>query len=240
MIRIAMWSGPRNLSTAMMRSFGARDDTACIDEPFYAAFLQLSGADHPMREETLAAHEVDAGKVAWDLAHGDRPAEVFYQKHMTHHMVAGIPRGWMADVTNVFLIRHPFRVLQSYAKKRAEITLDDIGFVQQTDLFHEGWALAGRRPVVIDADDILSDPRRALASLCTAIGIPPTDGMLRWAAGPRPEDGAWAPHWYDGVWSSTGFAPPPAPVCMPPEGLEDLAETAMPHYTALKSLALAI
>ena len=229
MIRIAMWSGPRNLSTAMMRSFGARPDTSCVDEPFYAAFLKLTGAEHPMRAETLAGQENDPFAVADQLVTGSDTA-VQYQKHMTHHMVDGIPREWMGQVRHAFLIRHPARVLGSYAKKRQEVTLSDIGFVQQTELFDIAKTLTGSTPVVVDSDDILRRPAEALSTLCDALSIPYTDDMLHWDRGPKPEDGPWAPHWYDGVWNSTGFGAAPAPLPSLPPELEALAAEAMPHY----------
>lgn len=233
-----MWSGPRNLSTAMMRSFGSRADTACIDEPFYAAYLDKTDTDHPLRAETLARHERDAEKVAEDLVNGHRDAEIFYQKHMTQHMVEGIPREWMAHVTNVFLIRHPARVLASFAKKMSKVTLDDIGFVQQTDLCNEVRDLTGKPPIVIDTDDILADPKQALTALCEAIDIPFDEAMLSWEAGPRPEDGAWAPYWYDSVWNSTGFAPPPGPLPEIKRELVPIMERAETHYETLKAHAI--
>ncbi|MEM1379945.1 MAG: HAD family hydrolase [Pseudomonadota bacterium] len=240
MIRIAMWSGPRNLSTAMMRSFGARRDTTCIDEPFYAAFLDKTCTDHPLREETLAAHERDPDVVASDLAFGTRDADVFYQKHMTHHMVPGVPKEWMGHVVNVFLIRHPARVLASYAKKRTAVTLDDIGFTQQTELFAYVTEALRQKAVVIDSDDILRAPKEALSLLCSEIGIPYADDMLSWKKGPRPEDGAWAPHWYDGVWQSTGFGEPPGPLPDVQGTLGDLCAKALPHYKKLKAQAIPV
>src|SRR5262249_9699853 len=161
---IAMWSGPRNLSTALMRSFGARADTTCVDEPFYAAYLAQTGLDHPMRTEILAAHENDAAVVAATLPHGAHPHPVFYPKHMTHHMIASMPRAWMAHVRHAFLIRHPARVLASYAKKMETVSLEAIAFPQQAELYEHASALTGKAPVVIDADDVLRDPRGMLTA----------------------------------------------------------------------------
>lgn len=204
-VRIAMWSGPRNLSTAMMRSFGARPDTVCVDEPFYAAYLDIAGLDHPMREDILAGHPTDPDAVALAMSAAPAAAPVFYQKQMTHHMVDGVPRGWMSEVRHAFLIRHPARVLASYAKKMEAVSLEAIGFAQQKELFDLVSDMNGERPVVIDSDAILHDPAGQLKGLCEGLGIGFDEAMLSWAPGPRAEDGVWAPHWYDAVFRSTGF-----------------------------------
>jgi hypothetical protein len=233
-VRIAMWSGPRNISTAMMRAFENRPDTAVIDEPFYGAYLLRSGVDHPLREEVLAVQATDVEAIAAALA-GPAPeaASVFYQKHMTHHMLPGVPRAWMGEVRNAFLIREPRRVLASYAARRVAVEVDDIGFAAQARLFDEVCDLAGAAPPVIDADDLLADPRAALGRLCAALGIPFDEGMLAWPAGPRASDGAWAPAWYDAVIASTGFGPPaPAPGELEPR-LEAMANAVRPFYDRL-------
>ena len=236
--RIAMWSGPRNLSTAMMRSFGSRLDTTCVDEPFYAAFLTLTGADHPMRDDILAAHETDPHRVAADMISGASKAAIVYQKHMTHHMVEGIPRDWMEQVTNAFLIRHPARVLASYARKMEAISLEAIGFSQQIELFEAARSLSGETPVVIDSDTILADPEAALKSLCTRLSIPFDPAMLAWQPGPKPEDGAWAPHWYDAVIASSGFGAPPGPLPDLPKHAQPVLEQALPIYERLADYAV--
>ena len=233
MTRIAMWSGPRNLSTAMMYAFAARGDCAVWDEPFYAAYLAATGADHPMRAETTAAGIVDPVEVAAAIEAGipDDRAH-WYMMHMPHHRVAGFPLGWAASCVNVHLIRHPARVIASYAEKREEMTLDDIGYSQQLRIWE---ALPGP---VIDSADIRVDPRQALAALCAEIGIAFVPGMLEWPAGPKPFDGAWAPHWYNAVHRSTGFAGPEGPLPeVPPERRGLLAE-ALPVYEAMHAEAL--
>ncbi|HZZ35767.1 MAG TPA: hypothetical protein VFE03_08585, partial [Caulobacteraceae bacterium] len=171
-VRIAMWSGPRNISTAMMRAFENRPDTAVVDEPFYAAFLAQSGVAHPMREAVLAAQPRDWRAVAAFLV-GPVPGgrAVFYQKHMTHHMLPGFGLDWMASCRNAFLIRPPDQVLASYTAKRAEVTLEEIGFVRQAELFDREADRLGAAPPVLDAGDVLADPRAALAALCAALGI---------------------------------------------------------------------
>ncbi|MFN4183264.1 MAG: HAD family hydrolase [Hyphomonas sp.] len=213
-LRIAMWSGPRNLSTTMMRSFAARADTAAIDEPFYAAYLKLTGLLHPMTDEIFAAHEADPAKVIDHLT-GPVPGgkSVFYQKHMVHHMVDGIPMDWLDRIErHVVLIRHPARVVASYARKMDTLSPEAMGFPQQEALWRQLTRAQAAAPVVVDADLILEDPESVLRRLCAAIGLGWDSAMLSWPAGPREEDGAWAPHWYDAVWRSTGFGDPPGPV----------------------------
>ncbi|MEP1230123.1 MAG: HAD family hydrolase [Litorimonas sp.] len=228
-IRIAMWSGPRNLSTAMMRSFGARADTVCVDEPFYAAYLDMTGQAHPMRDEILARHETNPLRVINEMVNAPPLAPIFYQKQMTHHMLQDIPRQWMGHVRNVFLIRHPARVLASYIKKMEAISLEAIGFAQQLDLFNFAQSLSGETPIVIDSDDILKNPKGMLCSLCEHLGIAYDEAMLSWAQGGRPEDGAWAPHWYDAVCQSTGFS----------QLREEIPELA-PEYKDIQDKALEI
>jgi len=238
-VRIAMWSGPRNISTAMMRAFENRADTAVVDEPFYAAFLALTGRDHPMREAVLAAQSTNPAQVAKALLGPvPRGRAVFYQKHMTHHMLPGMDRSWMDGCDHAFLIRAPERVLASYVAKRTEVSLDEIGFVQQADLFERVADRLGRAPPVLDAQDVRVDPKRALTALCSALGIAFDDAMLSWPPGPRASDGVWAPAWYDSVERSSGFEPGFAePVQLSP-ALQTIADAAGPHYERLKAFAL--
>lgn len=238
--RIAMWSGPRNISTAMMRAFENRPDTCVIDEPFYSVYLDRTGADHPMRAESLASQSTNWRLVVAELL-GPLPEEtpVFYQKHMTHHMVEGVGLDWMAHCRNAFLIRSPERVLASYAAKRPQVTLDDIGFVRQAELFDLEAERLGVAPPVIDADDVLRDPRRVLAELCGALGIPFKTAMLKWPPGPRATDGVWAPVWYGQVEQSTGFAPPPTAPPVLDAKLAAIAQAARPHYERLAQYRLA-
>ena len=232
--RIAMWSGPRNLSTAMMYSFAARGDCTVWDEPFYAAYLDATGVNHPMRDDIIAAHEPDPDVVA-ATCRGPVPQgnALFYQKHMTLHMVPEFDRRWMRSCTNVFLIRHPARVVASYAKKREGATLADIGFVQQSELFDEVSAWSGSAPVVIDSDDIRADPEAMLQKLCAAIGISFTRKMLRWPAGGNAADGIWSPHWYAAVHRSTGFDGAEGPLPDLGGAYADLAAHALPNYDKL-------
>ncbi|MGH6876100.1 MAG: HAD family hydrolase [Rhizomicrobium sp.] len=239
-VRIAMWSGPRNISTAMMRAFENRADTAVIDEPFYAAYLSISGTNHPLREKTLAAHESDWRKVVKVLT-GPVPGgrTIFYQKHMTHHMLPEIGRGWMPACRNVFLIRAPEAVLASYSAKRAEFLPADIGFASQREMFEAEAERLGTAPPVIDAEDVLRDPHQALGALCTALKIAFAEGMLHWPSGSRATDGAWAPAWYDSVAHSTGFAQPRRYPPLDAE-LKRVADAVRPHYECLARHKLAI
>jgi hypothetical protein len=236
-IRVAMWSGPRNISTAMMRAFENRPDTAVVDEPFYAAYLADTGLDHPMRDEVLASQPQDWREVADSLT-GEAPGgrAIFYQKHMTHHMRPSFGLDWIADCRNAFLIREPEAVLASYAAKRAEPTLEDIGIVRQRELFEREADRLGHAPPVVRGADVLADPRGALIRLCAALDVPFREDMLAWPAGKRASDGVWAPAWYDAVERSTGFEAPLRSADPPlSAALHRVAEAARPHFEILAS-----
>ncbi len=238
--RIAMWSGPRNLSTAMMRSFGARADVAEVwDEPFYAAYLAATGKDHPMRAAVLASQPQD-WRVAARACGGTEgpPGTVIYQKQMTHHMLPEFGLDWMDAAANVFLIRAPERVAASYAAKREQVALEDIGFVQQAALFERVAERTGTPPPVIDAEAVRADPEGVLRRLCAAIRLPWDAAMLAWPPGPRAGDGVWAAHWYGSVEASTGFSPPDPPPPPLTGALAALAEAARPSYERLRPFAL--
>ncbi|MEM7441346.1 MAG: HAD family hydrolase [Pseudomonadota bacterium] len=200
-MRIAMWSGPRNLSTAMMYSFAARPDCDVMDEPFYAAYLAATGIEHPIGADIIASGDRDPVDVIARCLAGSGDGRISYQKHMCQHMIEGFDRGWMSQMANVFLIRHPARVLASYAVKRENPTLDDIGFATQRDMIR-----AFPDAPVIDSATIRGAPEAALTLLCGAIGIRFDPAMLSWPKGGNPADGVWAKHWYGAVWQSTGFA----------------------------------
>jgi len=234
-MRIAMWSGPRNLSTALMYAFAARDDCAVWDEPFYAAYLAATGLEHPMRSEILAAGVKNPAKVV-ESCLGKIPDEktVFYQKHMTQHMIPDFNRTWLTQLTNVFLIRHPAKVLASYQAKRESITLNDIGFWQQEELFDQIAEAKGSQPIVIDSESILAEPKAAFIRLCGAIGIEFQEQMLSWPKGPHKHDGVWGSHWYKSVWESTGFTQKPASAPSL-DGLDqDILAQAMKSYTKMQ------
>jgi sulfotransferase family protein len=201
-----MWSGPRNISTALMRSWENRPDAVVVDEPLYAHYLDVTGLDHPGRSEVLAAGETDWRVVVQGLLAPTPGFRVFYQKHMAHHLTPDIEREWILGLTNVLLIRDPGEVISSYLKSREQVTVDDIGLRQQNLLYDE-LAASTMEPRVIDAADFLGDPERYLRGLCELAGVEFDQAMLRWPPGPRPSDGIWAPYWYAAVWESTCFAP---------------------------------
>ncbi|MFK8043228.1 HAD family hydrolase [Congregibacter sp.] len=205
--RVAMWSGPRNISTAMMRSFENRSDCSVIDEPFYAAYLAETGLDHPGRAEILSSQPRDCEKVAKALCE-DEPAALYYQKHMTQHILPNMDLAFTEGLTNCFLIREPRRIIASYARVRSEFTLEELGFTQQAALFDRECDRLGKVPPVLDAAMTLANPAGVLSQLCSLVSVPFSDAMLSWPKGPRDSDGVWAPYWYDSVWASSGFAPP--------------------------------
>lgn len=223
-----MWSGPRNISTAMMRSFGARSDSVVVDEPLYAHYLRVTGLDHPVRDEVLASQPQrwqDA--VAQLLQPLPDDIQVQYQKHMTHHLLPEIGEEWMVGLRHAYLIRDPARVIASYARVRTEPNLADLGFEQQARIFHR---FDGP---VVDADDLLRDPPGMLKRLCDALDIEFQPSMLSWPAGPRDTDGVWASQWYASVEASTGFAAPRPATVPVPDRLQPLLEQARPYYEEL-------
>ena len=230
-----MWSGPRNLSTAMMYAFGNRADCAIWDEPFYAPYLAQSGQIHPMQQEILTAHEVDPDIVAQrclDTIPAEKPH--FYMKQMPHHMIDGFPIAWAKSCVNIHLIRHPARVISSYGAKRDQINLDDIGYVQQAQLYD---ALGG---LVVDSADIRDNPHVMLQGICDAIGLDFDPAMLSWKAGSRIEDGVWAKHWYGAVHQSTGFAGSEGPMPLLDEMQTRLLDEALSHYKKMHAARLSL
>jgi hypothetical protein len=234
---LAIWSGPRNISTAMMYSFGNRADCEAWDEPFYGFSLKTKGNDHPMRDEIIADMECDWHRLVTKCT-TPSAKPLLYQKHMTHHMLAGYDRSFIRGLTNAFLIRDPAKVLASYTQKWAEVDLEAIGFVAQAEIFDLVADKLGHAPPVVDSDDVLADPRGVLTKLCKACGIAFDEAMLSWPKGPKSFDGIWAPHWYNAAWASTGFSAQPAKqVDLPPQ-LQRIAEQAQPIYDRLKRHAL--
>jgi hypothetical protein len=234
-VRIAMWSGPRNISTALMRSWGNRPDTVVCDEPFYAHYLQATGRDHPGADEIIANGERDWRNVVRRLT-GNVPVgkSIFYQKQMTQHLLPQIDRAWLRAVTNCFLLRDPREVIVSYIKKNDDPTLEDLGFVQQAEIFDSGCADIGTIPAVVDARDVLENPRRILELLCSKVGVEFSDSMLSWPPGLRETDGIWAKYWYGEVLSSTTFRRPLARESEPiPPHLRDVYEKSWEAYERL-------
>ncbi len=229
-----MWSGPRNISTAMMRSFGNRSDSSVSDEPFYAYYLQRTGLEHPGRAAILASQPTDWRQVAEQITAGPVPdgVTVQYQKHMTHHLLGEVDRSALSGLRHAFLIRDPAQMLASYAKVRGEPTLDDLGLAQQVELYER---FGGP---VVDAGAVLADPERLLRALCSALGADFDPAMLSWPAGARSSDGVWASYWYDSVRRSTGFAAPsPTPAAVPAR-LRGLLEECRPYYDTMARYCL--
>jgi Sulfotransferase domain len=227
-----MWSGPRTVSTALMRAWENRPDTVVTDEPLYSFYLTATGLDHPGRDEVIASQPMDWRVVLRELTTRPLPpgVTIYYQKHMTHHLLPWVDRSALAGLRHAFLIRDPRSLLASYARVRSAPTLADLGLRQQAEIFEE---FGGP---VLDSADLLAAPEQALRALCAALGVPFSDAMLSWPPGPRASDGVWAPYWYDSVRRSTGFVPVTGPVT-PPDldpALEPLLEECMPYYEKLR------
>ena len=237
-VRIAGWSGPRNISTAMMRSWDSRPDCTVVDEPFYACYLLESGADHPMRDDIIASQPMTRAGVVDGLSVQSAVA-IQYEKHMTHHMPRGVDLSWTRDLKHVFLIRSPERVIASYRQKMPSVSADYIGIIRQRELFDEITAITGQRPPVVDSLDILSNPAHILRQLCVALDVPWWEGaMTQWKVGSRPTDGVWAAHWYGAVESSTKFSSPPSSALQLDETDRALAEDMRVHYEAMAAFKL--
>lgn len=239
MTRIAMWSGPRNISTAMLRSFGSRPDTAVTDEPLYAHYLKVTGVAHPGRDEVIAAHEADWQKVAaWLTGPVPEGKTCWYQKHMAHHLLPMIDRAWLDRLTHAFLIREPDEMLASLVKTYPGAGLADTGLPQQCEIFDRVADRIGRAPPVVLASDVLKNPRAMLEALCKALAIPFLPAMLTWPPGKRATDGAWAPHWYAAVEASTGFDPYRPRQVELNAALSTLLDECRPWYEKLHALRL--
>lgn len=234
-VRLAMWSGPRNLSTAMLRAWENREDTVVVDEPLYAAYLARTGLDHPGRDEVVASQPTDVEEAVRAL-HAPLPdgVRVHYAKHMSHHLLDDDDLAWTSGFRNVLLIRDPVEVVASYVRSRESCEPADIGLLQQVRLL-DSW---DETPPVVDAGDFLRDPEAHLRWLCDWLGVGFTPRMLSWPAGPRASDGVWAPYWYDSVRRSTGFqAWRPREVTLSPHDA-GVAEACRPAYERLHALRL--
>jgi hypothetical protein len=236
-LRLAMWSGPRNLSTALMRSWENRDDTAVVDEPFYAHYLLKTGIDHPGRVEVLASQPTDWREVVESLR-APVPAgiRILFQKQMAHHLLPDMGREWLDAMTHAFLIRDPQSMLASLGARLGSFDILQTGLPQQVEIFEHVAQRTGRAPPVLDTDDLLERPEAMLRALCAALGVPFSMRMLSWRSGPRPTDGVWARYWYDRVEASTGFESP-TPRAEPkrvPPGLAAIEERCRPLYERLR------
>ena len=235
-----MWSGPRNISTAMMRAWGNRRDTSVIDEPFYAYYLERTGKKHPGAAEVIAQGETDWRRIVADLTKKPIPSgkRIFFQKQMTHHLLPEIDRGWIVDLTNCFLIRDPREVILSYIKKNPDPKLEDLGFAQQCEIFDFVRERTNSIPQVVDARDVLKNPERILRLLCDAIGVAFDTAMLSWPPGLRETDGIWARHWYDEVARSTSFQTYKTKEGNVPDRLREIHEHCRKCYDQLYQLRL--
>ncbi|MEE9319416.1 MAG: hypothetical protein V3U76_03125 [Granulosicoccus sp.] len=235
---IAMWSGPRNISTAMMRAWENRADTIVIDEPFYAHYLEETGIQHPMAREIIAAGETDWHRVVRQITTSPSTG-VFYQKHITTHWMPYFDTDWLDKLDHVFLIRDPNAVAASYSNKWQDLSARDLGYAQQHMLFELIKDMLEKEPLVIDSARFLQDPASQLRSLCNTLDLNFDKSMLSWPAGKRSSDGLWEAHWYDSVRESTGFvnaSHKPAPVLT--IDLQGIAGKCMPHYEALLRCAI--
>jgi hypothetical protein len=205
--RIAMWSGPRNISTAMMRSWENRSDTEVVDEPFYAFYLNKTRSPHPCFDDVLQSQSDNYEQVVKELTKNECNSEVQYQKHMTHHMLTGIDLTWTKELQHCFLIRDPAQVVNSYTNSRGVCAAEDIGIQRQFELYQDITQISGQDIPIIDSNDVLKDPGKVLSLLSEKLGVSFTPSMLKWPKGSRTSDGVWAKHWYKNVENSSGFAP---------------------------------
>lgn len=238
-VRVAMWSGPRNISTAMMRSWENREDTVVWDEPFYAYYLDRTDLAHPSADEIIAAGEENwqgvVSRVTGPIPEGQ---SIYFQKHMTHHLLEDDSWTWLDQVSNCFLIRDPIEVIASYVKVRKEVSAYDVGIPQQARIFEYVKQRTGVTPPVLDARDVLLDPRTQLKKMCVALNVPFSERMLSWPPGPRKSDGIWAKHWYGTVRTSTGFVAYQPKNHLLPDHLRELAKECEAYYEVLRDCRL--
>jgi hypothetical protein len=236
-LRLAMWSGPRNVSTALMRAWENRPDTIVVDEPLYAHYLDVTGIDHPGRDEILAHHEKDWRRVVESLLAPLPPGiRILYQKQMSHHLLPEMGREWLGEMTHAFLIRDPAPMLASLEDKLGRFDLEATGLPQQAEIFDFVERTTGRVPPVVDSADLLASPEAMLRALCSALDVEFSDRMISWPSGPRASDGVWAKHWYERVWRSTGFRSPEVVVARRLSGrLAELEQQCRPMYERLRA-----
>jgi len=234
---ICLWSGPRNVSTALMYSFAQRPDIRVVDEPLYGHYLRVSGADHPGRDTIIAAMNCDGNAVMAGLIdqQARMPGQRLFLKHMAHHLVS-LDLGFLSATSNILLVRDPYDMLPSLTIQLPDAGLEDTGLRKQWALYCRLREL-GQSPAVLDSRQLLLDPEGVLSALCQHLDMPFDNRMLQWQAGPRPEDGVWAPHWYHAVHKSTGFAPYRAKAEFPAH-LEGLLAECVPWYEKLFAVAL--
>ncbi|HJQ28578.1 MAG TPA: hypothetical protein VJ827_04515 [Rubrobacter sp.] len=235
-LKLSVWSGPRNISTALMYSFRQRTDTVVVDEPLYGHYLRSTGADHPGAGEVMEAMEGDSERVVREVILGPCERPVHFFKNMAHHL-PGLDPSFLDRITNVLLIRDPTEMLPSLTRQLPSPTLRDTGLREQAGILDSILA-RGEEPIVLDARELLLDPPGVLGQMCAGLGIPFEEAMLSWPAGPKPEDGVWAKHWYHNVHASTGFAPYRPRTEPFPGRLEPLLKECLPHYERLRGNAI--
>ena len=233
--RIAMWSGPRNLSTALMRSFASRADCSAIDEPFYAAYLKATGINHPMRQLILKTYSSDPKDVIKNCLKSEVNTALQFQKHMTHHMLKSFDRSFVNSISNAFLIRAPEKVIKSFGKKIISFDLEDLGYVQQEEIFTMICEKTGTIPPVIDADDLCANPKVVLIKLCNKLGIDFSEKMLSWKPGPHSYDGIWGSYWYQSVNESSEFILPKVKLERLSSFQNNLIDRATPYFVRLNA-----
>ena len=235
-IRIAMWSGPRCISTAMMRSFENRNDTVVVDEPFYAHYLTMVGIEHPMRNEIINNYECNSENIISYLT-GQVPGQkdIWYQKHMAHHVPLEMDISWIKQVANCFLIRNPKEVILSFQKQFPIKSVEQLGYNQLFKLFNFHVKNLGFIPPIIDSRDVLENPEEILSKLCDKIGITFSKHMLSWPSGGRDSDGIWGKYWYKNVEQSTGFQRYNSVDIKLPNNLEDIYKECLHIYEELHS-----
>lgn len=236
-IRINSWSGPRNVSTALMRSFAQRPDTRAVDEPLYGHYLLTTGAPHPGRDELIEELETDASKVISDLILGPCERPVLFMKQMVHHLTPDLDMRFLNECVNVLLIRDPAEVISSLVNQLPEPTMRDVGLERQARLFRE-LRERGQEPPVIEARQLLLDPEHVLRQLCERVGLSWDAEMLSWPVGRQPEDGPWARYWYDNLERSTGFAPYRPRTTEVPDSCQELLQRCQVYYDELRPAAI--
>ncbi len=237
-VTLAMWSGPRNISTAMMRAWENRTDSRVWDEPFYANYLSQTGIDHPMANEVIATYDSDVSRLV-KAASVIPDAGVFYQKHISTHMLPHIPLEWISGIEHMFLIRDPAYMVASYAVKREKLTAEDFGYAELTRVY-DAVIDSGYTPLVIESSHFLDKPALYLQTMCETVGVEYQDRMLKWPAGERDSDGLWHAHWYDSVKKSTGFGPARTQSQELDAAQKKLVHECMPHYEKLRLQALVL
>lgn len=234
--RIHLISGPRNISTALMYSFAQRKDTMVIDEPFYGYYLKHTGVDHPGREESMNAMSCDPKEVVDNVIFGDYPVGIVFFKDMAKHLI-DLDLTFLNKLENVFLIRHPAKLISSFAMVIPDMNESDIGLKYEWELFNL-LQNSGNNPIVIDSGEILKEPAIMMKRVCDELHIPFTEEMLHWQPGPRPEDGPWAKYWYQNVHKSDGLKKKIDMISYVPDHLRKLFEEVMPFYDRLFQCAI--